>query len=233
MNGPLRKGKNKSNNLLNGPIRKYETKRRNPFKGPYKKEAFAISLAVLIGLLVILLTSLSTGSDAPAQQAGPAVNQTPEIPTKTYAAGGVSFQYPTSWNITTDQINGTNMQLVVQDPTSASDPQSNHASAFTILKVQKDPYETLEQRKDSFIQSLTDSGANIAPTNTTNITVNGINATETIYSGNDPKYNKIQLKVVYFEQKDIYYIIAFFTKGTDLQSQDTYFNIILNSFKLQ
>ncbi len=233
MDGPLRKGKNKSNNLLKGPIEKYESKNRNPFKGPYKKEVFAITLAILIALLVLLLASLSTGGNTPVQQNSSPVNQTPEIPSQIYSAGGISFNYPSSWNITTDQINGTYMQIVIQDPASASDPQSKQASAFTILKVQKDPYMTLEQRKDSFIQSLIDSGANIAPTSTTNVTVNGINATETIYSGNGPNYTKIQVKVVYFEQNEIFYIIAFFTKGMDLESQDPYFNIVLNSFKIQ
>lgn len=234
MNGPLRKGKNKSNNLLGGPSRKYKNKRYNPFNGPYKKETFAISLAILIALLVILLNSSLSGSDDPVQQTiSPPVNQTPEIPTKIYAAGGISFQYPDSWNITTDQINGTNMQLVIQDPASAGDPQSTQVAAFYILKVQKDPYETLEQRKNSFIQSLTDSGANIAPSSTANTTVSDINATETIYSGNGPKYEKIQLKLVYFEQNDIFYIMAFLTKEIDLESQNTYFNIISNSFKLQ
>ncbi|MEL7671005.1 PsbP-related protein [Methanobacterium sp.] len=233
MNGPLRKGKDKSNNLLSGSQQKYKNKSRNPFKGPYKEEAFAISLAILIALLVLLVTHVSTGSTEQIQQVNQSVNQTAEIPTKIYSAGGISLQYPSSWNITTDEINETNTQIVIQDPTSANNPQSTQITAFTIFKVQNDGSETLEQRKDSFIQSFTNSGANIALTNTSNITVSGINATEAVYTGNDPKYNKIQLKVIYFEQNGIFYILGFFTKGIDLQSQDPYFNIILNSFKIQ
>ncbi|WP_424354254.1 PsbP-related protein [Methanobacterium sp. MBAC-LM] len=233
MNGPLRKGKDKSNNLLSGSQQKYKNKSRNPFKGPYKEEAFAISLAILIALLVLLVTHVSTGSNEQIQQANQSVNQTTEIPTKIYSAGGISLQYPSSWNITTDEINETNTQIVIQDPTSANNPQSTQIAAFTIFKVQNDGSETLEQRKDSFIQSFTNSGANIALTNTSNVTVSGINATESVYAGNDPKYNKIQLKVIYLEQNGIFYILGFFTKGMDLQSQDPYFSIILNSFKIQ
>jgi hypothetical protein len=233
MNGPLRKGKDKSNNLLSGSQQKYKNKSRNPFKGPYKEEAFAISLAILIALLVLLVTHVSTGSNEQIQQANQSVNQTTEIPTKIYSAGGISLQYPSSWNITTDEINETNTQIVIQDPTSANNPQSTQIAAFTIFKVQNDGSETLEQRKDSFIQSFTNSGANIALTNTSNVTVSGINATEAVYAGNDPKYNKIQLKVIYLEQNGIFYILGFFTKGMDLQSQDPYFSIILNSFKIQ
>lgn len=232
MNGPLKKGNNKSNNLLSSTLQKHGRKSRNPFKGPYKKEAFAISLAILIALLVLLLTNISTESSAPIQQINQSVNQTTQIPTQTYAAGGISFQYPSSWNMTTDQINGTNIQLVVQDPNSANNPQSTQIAAFTILKLQQDS-SSLEQHENDFVQSLTNSGANIAPTGTSNITVSGVNATETTYDGNDPNYNKIQLKVIYFDQNGSYYIMAFFTKGVDLESQDPYFNIILNSFTVQ
>ncbi len=232
MNDPLRKGRDKSN-LLNGPKQKYKNGNRNPFKGPYKKEVFAISLAILIALLVLLVTHVSTESNGSVHQLSQPVNQTAEIPAKIYSAGGISLQYPASWNITTDEINGTNMQIVIQDPTSTSNPQSTQIAAFTILKEQNDGSGTLDQRKDNFVQSFTDSGANIAPTSTSNINVSGINSTETIYNGNDPKYNKIQLKVIYFEQNDMFYILGFFTKGMDLSSQDPYFSIILNSFKIQ
>ena len=233
MNGPLKKGKDKSNNLLGSPQQRYNNKSRNPFKGQYKEEKFAISLAILIALMVLLVTHISTGSTEPVQQVNQPVNQIPEIPTKIYSAGGISLQYPSSWNITTDEINETNTQIVIQDPTSANNPQSTQIAAFTILKTRDDGSKTLDQSKDSFIQSFTNSGANIAITNTSNTIINGINATEVIYSGNDPNYNKIQLKVIYFEQNSIFYIMGFFTKGMDLKSQDTYFNIILNSFKVQ
>ncbi len=234
MDSPLRKGKNKSNNLSKGSLVKYKNKSRNPFNGPYKKEVFAISLAILTALLVLLLAhSLTEGSNIPVQQPPqPVINQTPEIPTQNYAAGGISFQYPTSWNITTNQLNETSMQLLIQDPASANNPQTTQVTAFYIA-VEKNPSDTLEQKKDMVIQSLTNNGANIAPSNTTNITVNGISATETLYNGNDANYNEIQLKVIYFEQNGVFYILTFFTKGIDLQSQNIYFNIILNSFKIQ
>lgn len=233
MNGPLKKGNNKSSNLLNGPKQKYSTKNHNPFKGPYKKEAFAISLAILIALLVLLVTHVSTESNNPVQQVSQPVNQTAEIPTKIYSAGGISLQYPASWNVTTDEINGTSIQIVIQDPASASNPQSTQIAAFTILKTPDDGSKTLDQSKERFVQSFTDSGANIAQTNTSNVNVSGVNATEIIYAGNDPNYNKIQLKVVYFEQNGMFYTLGFFTKGMDLESQDPYFSIILDSFKIQ
>lgn len=226
MSGPLKKD---NRNLLRNPTNNGNKRKIIPLGVKYRRELIAGLIAILIALLIILLTS----SGSTVENNTTVTNQTTEIPTKMYSAGGIYLEYPASWNVTTDEVNGNSMQIVIQDPSSANNPNSTQLAAFTILKVQKDPYETLEQRKDSFIQSLTSSGANIVPTNTTNKTLGGINATETIYSGNGPKYEQIQLKLVYFEQNSIIYIMAFLTKGTDLQSQAPYFDVILNSFKLQ
>jgi hypothetical protein len=135
--------------------------------------------------------------------------------------------------VTTEKVNETSMEIVIQDPSSTNNPDITQLAAFTVLRVQKEPYQTLEQVKDKFIQSLIISGANIAPTNVTNKTVAGINATEVIYIGNSPKYEEIQLKLIYFEENNMIYIMAFLTRGTDLQSHAPYFDMILNSFKLQ
>jgi len=196
----------------------------------YRKELIAGAIAVLVAILVMIITS-SRGTVQNDTFTAP--DKTVGIPVKIYSAGGIYLEYPASWNVTTDRVNGTTMEIVIQDPSSANNPDSTQLAAFTVLKVQKEPYQTLEQGKDRFIQSLIISGANIAPTNTTNKTVAGINATETIYTGNSPKYEEIRLKLIYFEENNIIYIMAFLTGGTDLQNQAPYFDMILNSFKLQ
>ncbi|MGB9936677.1 MAG: PsbP-related protein [Methanobacterium sp.] len=228
MNGPLKKD-NRVN--LRSSIRSNNKRNIPPFAAKYRRELLAGAIAVLIALLIIILTS--SGGTPVQNGIGGSINETPKMPVKIYSAGGIYLEYPESWNITTDEVNGNNMQIVIQDPISISDPNGTKAAGFTIFKVQKDPYETLEQRKDVFIQSLSNSGANIAPINTTNTTINGINATETIYDGKGPKNEQIQLKLIYFEQKDIIYIMACLTKGMALETQSQYFDVILNSFKLQ
>ena len=125
------------------------------------------------------------------------------------------------------------MQVVIQDPTSANNPNSTQAAGFTVFKVQKDPYETVEQRKDSFIEGIKSSGANINEIYSNNTNINGINAVEKVYDGTGPKNEKIQLKVIYFEQSDIIYILACLTKGMPLENQKANFDVIINSFKLQ
>lgn len=196
----------------------------------YRKELIAGAIAVLVAILVLIITS---SGDTVQNDTATAPNKTVEIPVKIYSAGGIYLEYPASWNVTTEKVNGTNIEIVIQDPSSANNPDSTQLAAFTVLKAQKEPYQTLEQGKDRFIQSLIISGANIVLTNTTNKTIAGINATETIYKGNSLKYEEMQLKLIYFEENNIIYIMTFLTMGTDLQSQAPYFDMILNSFKLQ
>jgi hypothetical protein len=226
LNSPRRDNKN----LLRIPEKTKNKGIITHFWIKYRKELIAGAIAVLVAVLILIIT----GSGSTAQNdTVTAPNKTAEIPVKIYSAGGIYLEYPASWNVTTDKVNGTTMEIVIQDPSSANNPDSAQLAAFTILKLQKEPYQTLEQGKDRFIQSLIISGANIAPTNTTNKTVAGINATETIYRGNSPEYKEMQLKLIYFEENNIIYILAFLTRGTDLQSQAPYFDMILNSFKLQ
>jgi hypothetical protein len=228
LTGPIKKN-NKNTLRIPGKV---ENKRKvTPFVDKYRKELLAGAIAVLIALIIIILTS-SGGGTADNNTTAPQ-NQTVKIPTKVYSAGGIYLEYPASWNVTTDKVNKSNTQIVIQDSASASNPNSTQLAAVTIDKIQKEPNETPEHVKNSLIQILTNSGANIALTNTTNTTVNGINATEVIYAGNGPQYKSIQLKVIYFEQNNVIYSLAFLTKGTDLQTQAPYFNVILNSFRIQ
>lgn len=203
-----------------------------PVNGPLKKEVLALAIAILLTILILVVTSWSSDPAVKSNQTVN-VNDTPKIPTKIYSAGGIYLEYPSSWKITNDEISGNNMQLMIQDPTSASDPNSTQAVGFTVLKLEKDQYLTLDQRKETFIQSLKDSGANINIISSNNTTLNGINAFEAIYEGKGPKNELIQLKVIYFEQKETEYILASLTKGLDLESQKANLEVILRSFKLQ
>lgn len=225
MNGPLKDNKNPLRRSSAPPGKKIKV-----LGNRYRKELLAGTIAILIALIILII--INSGGTVANNTTSPS-NQTPEIPTKVYSAGGIYLEYPASWNITTDEVNGNNIQIVIQDPASANNPNSAQLAAFTIIKAPKGPYETLDQKKDSFIKSLSSSGANIVPINATSITVSGINATETIYTGNGPKYEKIELDLISFEQSNMIYIMAFLTKGTDLKSQEPYFDIILKSFKIQ
>jgi len=215
-------------------LRKEEPKKRHAdiqFKDfPHKKEVLAIAIAVLVTILVLILTS---GGPETPPATNQSLNQTPEINTKIYSAGGIYLEYPESWKVTTDEIKDNNMQLVIQDPSSAGNPNSTQAAGFTVFKVEKDPYQTLEQRKYTFIQSINDSGANINLVSSNDTNINGINAVESIYNGKGPKNEQIQLKVIYFERNNLIYILAFLTKGMDLQSQSANFDVVIDSFKLQ
>ncbi len=118
-----------------------------PINGPFKKEALALAIAVLIALLILILTSGSSDTTVNSTQKVTA-NNTPEITTKIYSAGGIYLEYPSSWKITNDEISGNNLQLMIQDPTSASDTNSTQAAGFTVLKLEKEsiPYFRTTER---------------------------------------------------------------------------------------
>lgn len=230
MKRQLRKEEKKQRSPLNNLLKKEAL--GTPLNGLLRKEVLALIIAVLLAILILVITSWSSEpTTTPPKNV--IVNNTSEISTKIYSAGGIYLEYPSSWKITNDEISGTSLQLMIQDPTSASDPNSTQAAGFTVLKLEKDQYLSLEQRKEAFIQSLKDSGANINVVSSNNITLNGINATEATYEGKGPKNEAIHLKVIYFEQKETDYILAFLTKGLDIESQQTNLDVILDSFKLQ
>ena len=122
---------------------------------------------------------------------------------------------------------------MIQDPSSVGNPSSTELAGFTVYKVEKAQYQTLGQQKDVFIQSLKGNGANIKLASTSNVTISGINGFEEIYIGTGPQNEQLQLKLIYFEQDNIAYILAFLTKGMDLQSQKANFDVVLKSFRLQ
>lgn len=231
MKPQLRKPKPKKQGIKLGKKGPAKRGRDIPYKEfKYKKEALAIAIAVLLAILILVLTSSSSENPPVVNHT---VNHTPTVKTNIYSAGGIYLEYPETWKITNDNIDGNNLQLVIQDPSSVGNPDSVKLAGFTVYKVEKAQYQTLGQQKDVFIQSLKGNGANINLVSTSNITVSGINGFEEIYAGTGPKNEQLHLKLVYFEQDNIAYILAFLTKGMDLQSQKENFNVVLKSFRLQ
>ena len=100
------------------------------------------------------------------------------------------------------------------------------------VKIEKISGETLNDFKTMYMDYWTSKGANITESSTSNTTVNGVNANESIYAGNSPD-GTIQLRLIYFEHEKFFYAMAFLVENDDLQSQKTNFDMILNSFKIQ
>jgi hypothetical protein len=147
---------------------------------------------------------------------------TSETQNKTYNLSGIYFNYPGAWNeLSSDQINLTS------------------GSATAIVAVSDDSGQTgvLIQSTPSSSQSLTDfvnlnkasikkMGYTILSENTT--TVNGVKAHQIIFNGNDTK----QVMTLFKKNNKVYYIV-FNSPPGDFDSQQTNYDMILDSFKVQ
>jgi outer membrane lipoprotein-sorting protein len=180
-----------------------------------KKYLFVIALLALV--------VMSSGCTSNQNQ----TNQS-QIPTKTYAAGGISFQYPDTWNVTSTN-NGNVTQIVVAD-TQFVNSNSTKGSGVLILKLPKTTNINMTQARQEILNQAKQSGKN-ASNGTVNIA--GLTASETSYSG-AVNGTVESAKIIDFEKNNNLYLLLFVTLGgVDVNAAQPYFDIIINSFKIE
>jgi hypothetical protein len=170
-----------------------------------------------IGIIIILIfVALASGCTSQTTQ-----NQTN---TKTYAANGISFQYPNQWqeippeNLTTKTSSGSNIIAGVIDPNNSD----------ILVLVQTTSATNAKQSFDATKTALNTAGGQIVSESTT--TVDGATAYQMDYTitTSIPKKERLIL----FEKGKIYGL-TYSTPQADFDSQLNNFNVIVNSFKVQ
>jgi hypothetical protein len=147
--------------------------------------------------------------------------------TGSYAVNGLSFNYPIEWVITS-QTRGNVNSINIFDQDFL---ESNGTKGDLVLIVSQPKTENITY--DSVKKSMTNS-SNITY-NTTNNTVNiaGLTGNMTTFTGKDSSGNETQLKLIYFEKNNFVYILNFIAAGgVNIQDQQKYFDIIINSFQV-
>ena len=152
-------------------------------------------------------------------------NQTSQIPTKTYAAGGVSFEYPDTWNLTSS-VNANKTIITISDPEFTGN-NGTSGDAAIVVRVAKTGNVTLDSIKSNLMKNLNQTNG----TSTTR-TVNGITANESTYNTQTDNATA-QIKFIDFEKDNFIYLIMLATVNKDAQSQQKYYDVIINSFKPQ
>jgi PsbP-like protein len=181
-----------------------------------KKYLFAI---VLLALVVFASGCTTQGP----------TNQTTTMPTKTYNAGGISFNYPDTWNITSQSTeNATIVTLTDPDFTKTN---GTKGAGVMILKALKTSGVDMTQVRQQMLSSVQQSGANASATTAT--TINGINANETTITSTNAQGVQGQIRLIDFEKNNNIYLLMLITIGADIQSQKQNFDVILNSFKAE
>lgn len=176
-----------------------------------RKYPYLLAVAVLV---VVIFASGCT-----SQQ-----NQTS---TKTYAAGGMSFEYPESWNVTS-KISANDSVVTLSDATFDR-TNGTQGDAAILLRTVKTNNVTSESLKEGILKNLKQTNGN--GTSTT-LNVGSVTANETTYNTTISN-TTAQIKIVNFESNNFLYIIMFATINQDAQSQQSYYNTIIKSFKPQ
>jgi PsbP-like protein len=178
-----------------------------------KKYLFVIALLALV--------VMSSGCTSNQNQ----TNQS-QIPTKTYAAGGISFQYPDTWNVTS--VNKGNITQIIVADTQFINSNNTKGNGVLILKVPKTTNINMTQARQAILNQAKQSGMN-ASNGTVNIA--GLTASETSYSGTVNGTTE-SAKIIDFEKNNNLYLLLFVTMGVDVNAAQPYFDVIINSFKI-
>jgi hypothetical protein len=177
--------------------------------GKLKKYLFVIAL-----LALVIFASGCTQNGT---------NQTSSS-SNSYSVGGISFNYPENWIVTS--ITMTNQSFVKVEDSQSAQSNGTKGDIVTITKAPKSANRTVETITNQVTQS---NAANV-----TNGTMNvaGVTANQFTQTGNQ-NGTQIETKLIYFEKSSMIYTLQLITIGNTIQSQQQYFDIILNSLKVQ
>lgn len=153
-------------------------------------------------------------------------NQTNNNTTGTYAVNGLSLSYPIDW-IITSQTRGDAQSINIFDETFM---ESNGTKGSFVEVVSQPKNENLSLAN---VKNSVKNSSNINNTTDNTVSIAGQNASMTTFTGTDSSGNQTQIKLIYFEKNNFVYILNFIvTGGVNVQDQQKYFDVIINSFKV-
>ena len=178
-----------------------------------------------IGLIIILMLAflvLSFSADNISNIANSNNIKAYNSTTNTYSGNGISFNYPSNWNVQTNNQAGNNEIMVVSDDT-----------VFQVSILPKPPGMS-DQEAITAIQSSTYPDGFQKISNNT-LTIDGNTAYETIYAVNNPSifHEIIIIQQIVFVKNGTTYSLDFQAPNNEFNNEKPNFDIILNSFKIQ
>ncbi|NYB52077.1 MAG: zinc-ribbon domain-containing protein [Methanobacteriaceae archaeon] len=179
-------------------------------------------IAAVIICLSVIATSLFSGSlNTPIA---------PAMGTKNFNNGQFSFDYPDVWNINNTRTDAS-MTAVDLGDSNMYQTDVVKSSGVVIGKILKSSGRTVEDSKNMFLALSGD----MKETSTNYITVDGVTAKESIYTGPNNHGHVTEVRAITWEKGDSTYMIMCIARGSDLgntlNSQKKYFDTIINSFR--
>ena len=153
-------------------------------------------------------------------------NQTSQNNTGSYAVNGLSFNYPVDW-VLTSQTRGDAQSINIFDQ-SFLESNGTKGSLAVVVSQPKNENLSFENVKNDLKNS-----SNINNTTDNTISIAGLNASMSTFTGTDEAGNQTQIKLIYFEKNNFVYILNMIVAGgANIQDQQKFFDVIINSFKV-
>lgn len=186
-----------------------------------KKYLFAIIFISAIVLSAALILEYVNNNNQTS-------NQSPVVPSKTYATNGISFKYPPNWQ----EGNKTGQYIIayVKDP-KLNSSDGKPGAVVEIMKKTSDGIPLKRFYDDVKAEASNVQGYGVMSDTTT--TIDNVTAYEFTSRAMDSNIEE-QFRIVLFEKNGFVYMIACGTRSpTYLRDEEANFNMIINSFKVQ
>ncbi|NYB52299.1 MAG: hypothetical protein HVN35_07075 [Methanobacteriaceae archaeon] len=154
---------------------------------------------------------------------------TSTISTKNITAGGMSFEYPDTWNASSQL--GENVTRIVVANQEFISSNGTRGSVVLIMKVANTSTSNMTQARQELITQAQQSGQNVT---SKTVTIAGLTASDISYIGNDTQGKKAYARLIDFEKNNNLYMLLFATGGgADVNSAQSSFDVIVKSFKVE
>lgn len=183
-----------------------------------KLKKYLLILALISA--VILASGCTNGGN---QTSGNSTNKT-----NTYSGDGITFKYPSNWEIITSQANDS--IIAVGDP-NTNDGNGNARVNVVIQKTAIPNEMTFFQFYNSTYAQFAKQNMGFMPVSDGTIIINGLNAYENVYKINSGEQK--QQRAIWMQHNGMAYIILCTAPISDYNSQQENFNTVINSFKFQ
>jgi hypothetical protein len=188
-----------------------------------------LSMGLIVVMVLVVLTSGCT-------------NQKESEETNYYNSSSVFFNYPDTWDVARSiEVAGAEV-VIVTDPTASkyiNDSSTReeleslnvtNGTVFIYIKIPRTSDADLNSTVSEVLQRLTQKGAKISKTTTTN--VSGTVASETSLTRTDDGILS-EGKIIAFERNDSVYALVLITASQTFVSQKNNFDVILTSIQFK
>ncbi|MDO8869191.1 MAG: PsbP-related protein [Methanobacteriaceae archaeon] len=183
-----------------------------------------LPILAIIAVVVAVAGCVDSGTNDTA------INTTvPDMPSKTYAKNGISFEYPVGWTkAASSNIPGTIVGY--GDPESVSKDLTYNTIAI-VSKQALPSGSTVKESFDATYEQYANNGTGYNLISERTLNINGVTAYEKVYNITVSGVKKEE-RATWFDSNGTIYMVLCNALPKDFDSQQTNFDLITYSFKV-